>query len=1002
VKLIKDAPVAMVFTSCALAALFALCVPAVGASFERVDGMLLLRGGTYEIGFDERTGAIAFVKVHDGARRKSTCATSKGGSLWVLQMRDGTMLRSSDFANQRIGRVRHERLSQGLRMTFEADAATVRVDIIASDNHVDFTVRVANPTKDVLAIGMPASLTFSPAIIKRVIFPSELGIALKRGFFEPQHEPTGWQTHSIGPRGLQRIANVSCVMRPDDDAPVNVTVTERGHKLLGDALVREWQSRKRIVNRPPQQKPDLEFITSEHGAFLAGHRIGNGLLFRFGGRIRSDDGMHVIRSVEHITAILKRDPKLAASAQIDATRSQIILLVLRNGPPAGGWTEIRIDAWKRAFASSAWLRSVGLKFAVAETVEQMLEALRGGKAFAIVNPYGEWFPVGTERWEAVADTIRKFISDGGVWFETGGYSFFYALIPRQFYAIQCRYPPAFSDFVHIESVHGAVSIFGIQGERDERHIFVPAEWKARADKRGGYVERLWRTFVGRGETWQTPTVRMLIGRDVVSALREYACENGYVCGLAEKMRRDVLKRWKRSVLVKYTGGTFADQMRMLDELPVPTVVHLVDYLHGGFDKQYPDHLPPHPSKGTPQQFKALIQRARELGHLVMPYTNPTWWCDDPKGPTFIKHGNAPLLRRLDGKLQREQYGRNWGWSICPWHPAVIEAADRICEQFTREYPVDILFQDQVGARGMQYDTNPASPTPYAYTQGIINLAKRAAKAIPVSTENGFDRLINTEAQFCGITWQLVPTKGAPPWRRLYRDWLSDDVWEFFPLAHFIAHDKVIFAHHDLGQFVTDRETLVWTLAIGYEMSYATSPFGLKMPHARNWLLYLDRIQKAIASRYIGAPLISFRYLKGSGSNGVLESVFRGVRIIANLTNEPFAHGNVVIAPMGFHAIADDAEAGIFTVYAGRKYEPEDLWLICERSSNHIEISAFTRTAVVVAVRVDDARKWSVKPRDALVGRGANELRLRFAPAQVGEVQIPSFPHRELVVVELVL
>ena len=113
VKLIKDAPVAMVFTSCALAALFALCVPAVGASFERVDGMLLLRGGTYEIGFDERTGAIAFVKVHDGARRKSICATPKGGSLWVLQMRDGTMLRSSDFANQRIGRVRHEGYRKG-------------------------------------------------------------------------------------------------------------------------------------------------------------------------------------------------------------------------------------------------------------------------------------------------------------------------------------------------------------------------------------------------------------------------------------------------------------------------------------------------------------------------------------------------------------------------------------------------------------------------------------------------------------------------------------------------------------------------------------------------------------------------------------------------------------------------------------------------------------------------------------------------------------------------
>ena len=94
----------------------------------------------------------------------------------------------------------------------------------------------------------------------------------------------------------------------------------------------------------------------------------------------------------------------------------------------------------------------------------------------------------------------------------------------------------------------------------------------------------------------------------------------------------------------------------------------------------------------------------------------------------------------------------------------MQAANRkTVRQFTDEYPVDVLFQDQCGARGWQYDTNPASPTPYAYTDGLVSMVAEDSRTKPLSTESGWDRVVNYESQLCGMTWSIVPTEGRPAW-----------------------------------------------------------------------------------------------------------------------------------------------------------------------------------------------------------------------------------------------
>ena len=66
-------------------------------------------------------------------------------------------------------------------------------------------------------------------------------------------------------------------------------------------------------------------------------------------------------------------------------------------------------------------------------------------------------------------------------------------------------------------------------------------------------------------------------------------------------------------------GSAAEMLAALPKLPVPSLIHFSDYVHGGFDKQYPDHLPPRPAFGTPAELRALFDlraRARPHGHAL--------------------------------------------------------------------------------------------------------------------------------------------------------------------------------------------------------------------------------------------------------------------------------------------------------------------------------------------------------------------------------------------------
>ena len=300
----------------------------------------------------------------------------------------------------------------------------------------------------------------------------------------------------------------------------------------------------------------------------------------------------------------------------------------------------------------------------------------------------------------------------------------------------------------------------------------------------------------------------------------------------------------------------------------------------------------------------------------MPYTNPTWWCDHPRGSTFLENGDAPLLKDQQGIPVKEIYGANDGWSLCTFHPAALTAEEKILDQFSRLYPSDILFQDQIGARGPMYDFNPSSPTPYAYTQGMMNIAYRDSAVLPLGTENGFDAVINSETLFCGDVWNIIPTQYSPSWAQLWRQKYPANTWRLDPMALWLGHDHVIFTMHDLGQFVTNHEVLTWVLGMGYHISAVTTADALQNPENKQWIDWLAALQKAIGPFLDGAKLEYWE----EPSPGVYSSKWGDLSIIANTSLMPYTVSKkIVISPHGFYVTGNRIAAGWLDKYDGRSY-----------------------------------------------------------------------------------
>jgi hypothetical protein len=862
----------------ALVAALSLPMSAPAHAIEERSRQYVFSGARWQVSVDARSGAIVSSR---GASARAALWKSGANGLWHARLRPEsgpeTLVKAAEVAPDQIERA----LSpdrKTLTIKYLHPQISVEVRLFERADGVDASATVT-PTGDALIeFALPSRLRALNEGLLRLITPAHThdapGLALKSAFFAPQGalNPSGWRVENVGPSAFQSLFGALPEQRAMDEAPIALRVTEEGRKYLGeDAAQVLGEVKARVVRPLPREKADIVLLDSANGPYFSGTRLGEagGALWRIGGAVEWTGNAWAAELVSRAVG--------AVAGEAPETRRKIALLALKRGPQRTNFAGVSADEWRAALRR---LPGVVSKQVVLEEIADLAalrRVLAGNEHTAVLNPYGEALPVGDGQAPVdAAQEIARWVRGGGHWFETGGFSFFAALRPEKYFSYGGPYPGTFAHFFQLESSGATMALYAVQPQRETgwkalealeaknpaqvlANVLVPSAWSVGGEDGGAYLDAAFTPWIAAGQAWTTPVSRLVFGGSALQNAQRHAQENAITRTLSQKMAPQALAKLKNSVLLFYAGDA-RSKLAHLERVPSPSLLHFSDYLKGGFDKEYPDHLPPNAAFGTAAELKAFFDAARAQGHLISPYTNPTWWPDNPPGPTFARAGRAPLQVNADKSNTREQYNDDGGWTITLWHASVREANRKLREEFTRQFPVDVLFQDQVGARSPRFDFNAASPVPHAYMAGLLAQAQEDSQIVPLSTENGWDHLANWESQFCGFTFSTVPTENAPEWRTFMRDRFPRDSFEFFPLAQAMAHDKLAFAHHDLGQFVTNREVLAWTLALGFNMSCRTEASALAQDGPREWLKYLQRVQRSVAARYVGQGVRSWEYL----------------------------------------------------------------------------------------------------------------------------------------------
>jgi len=149
--------------------------------------------------------------------------------------------------------------------------------------------------------------------------------------------------------------------------------------------------------------------------------------------------------------------------------------------------------------------------------------------------------------------------------------------------------------------------------------------------------------------------------------------------------------------------------------------------------------------------------AHQYGLLVMPYTNPTWW--DDTSPMVLNQLlpltiNDIAVLDKNGNPRWETYKGNAGFIVSPYASFVQDRLDELMDQLTGGLPSDLVFEDQICARGGIIDFNPSAPDPSSYFSDWLNYTQQN-NGNPLSTVMGYDKLLTSETAFCGSSFPTL-------------------------------------------------------------------------------------------------------------------------------------------------------------------------------------------------------------------------------------------------------
>lgn len=866
--------------------------------------------------FNKDNGDMTVVASNTG---DTIFSTGIGEGLWKIQFEDGSSITNRDFVSRDVDVFQLD--SCNLIINYCNDVCELSVPIKIGEKGFECYIQINKAIKNIHDISFPLSLDLNMSELSNVIFPIEQGIKLKPSFYAFGKEVGKWHSTRYGGAALKEIAGLKCRIYSNGKETDRLTVNPLYSILLGEELVQEWNKRYVFVGRPAEKSPTYDIIQSSKGSFLSMDKVGEGFFIRYAGRLRKRNEKIAVTTVAKLLTAIQQK-KFLSHINL-AGKNKIVVLDFQECPSYNKWSEISVDKWSTLLSYEC----NSFELVRVHTMEEMLTNLNGKDVFAIINPYGENIPKGFLSEQALIYGIKNYIFLGGIWVESGGYPFFSRFEPKKSNILEDYYPFAFCDFFRVNNKESlSYSFYGIQDTN-----FIPMYWNTFGNILGGHICRKWFKYIEKGKNGRTPSVRFVFGNDIQEDIDNYRRENKIGKPLKEKVSMKILDLWKSSILIKYGGSSLKQQIRDVDKLPSPSLVYVTNFLKGGFDKQYPNFLPPNPKYGTMNDFLKLSARFKERGMLFMPYTNLTWWCDNPKGEWFEKCGSKALSIDDKGHFHKEVYGNCIGWSVSPWHSDVVSIGVKASSEFA-EAGAEVLFQDQSGARGakrLKFDFNPAAPSPDSYVQGFINLSKNIASIRPLATEHGYDHMIAAQSEFCGLAFRTIPFDEMPwlvgNWLVRYQDMFNPEDYEVYPLAQMVAKGDVFFANHLGDAIATYPSGVSWLLSLGYQL-FVTVRAGEITENNITYMNMLSDLQKNVSRYYMGTPLSSFKYILGSGHEGVIKTQYGELTIIANFTQFPFLvnegkkNKKIVIAPGGFYARSPVSMAGYLLEYDGKVFK----------------------------------------------------------------------------------
>jgi len=423
--------------------------------------------GTYALALSVADGSILSLTTRGG---QTPILRSGEQGLWHLRCRSGDTLSARSLLPQA------EIQGNTLYLRYSHTQALVTVQVIAQAEYIDWIGEVSPHTETVLDFALPARCRFDHTRLVRLVCPMDgnqsVGAAFTASFFgqQPEDRPSSWRPTPSGPDGYIRLFGGALVQRADDDPLVEIAPAAQANRWLPERVLTDISGARAIVNRPSAREHlDVVLVDSPNGVYFGARRLGTGYLWRVGGRVESAQ-KGIVRSL--VTGVLEKR----------GVQGRIGLIVLPNAPRSGGWAAVTIDEWQESLQELEASSGGRLRVQQINSVPQLMQAMCDGWCLAVINPYGEWLPVLPKGGiEATLESIRHFVQNGGHWFEVGGYPFFYALQPVQYFSMRVSYPPAFADFLHWETQAGNASLYRVQPRNwqpwDRGHLFIPG-WRA--------------------------------------------------------------------------------------------------------------------------------------------------------------------------------------------------------------------------------------------------------------------------------------------------------------------------------------------------------------------------------------------------------------------------------------------------------------------------------------------------------------------------------------------